>query len=51
MIKRQKSNPELATGEVEINAPTAYSKQRETPPFPIEDHVNAAEETRLRSAI
>jgi len=49
VIKRQKSNPELATGEVEINATTLYIlNNAKTPPFPIEDHVNAAEETRLR---
>jgi aspartyl-tRNA synthetase len=49
VIKRQKSNPELATGEVEINATKLHIlNSAKTPPFPIEDHVNAAEETRLR---
>jgi aspartyl-tRNA synthetase len=49
VIKRQKSNPELATGEVEINATKLHIlNSAKTPPFPIEDYVNAAEETRLR---
>jgi aspartyl-tRNA synthetase len=49
VIKRQKSNPELATGEVEINATKLHIlNNSKTPPFPIEDQINAAEETRLR---
>ncbi len=49
VIKRQKSNPELATGEVEMNATRLYIlNNAKTPPFPIEDQINAAEETRLR---
>lgn len=49
VIKRQKSNPELSTGEVEIDATKLHIlNNAKTPPFPIEDHVNAAEETRLR---
>jgi aspartyl-tRNA synthetase len=49
VIKRQKSNPELATGEVEMNATNLYIlNNAKTPPFPIEDQINAAEETRLR---
>jgi aspartyl-tRNA synthetase len=49
VIKRQKSNPELATGEVEINAAKLHIlNNAKTPPFPIEDQINAAEETRLR---
>ncbi|HEY1423144.1 MAG TPA: aspartate--tRNA ligase [Candidatus Acidoferrum sp.] len=49
VIKRQKSNPELATGEVEINATKLHIlNNAKTPPFPIEDQINAAEETRLR---
>jgi aspartyl-tRNA synthetase len=48
-IQRQKSNPELATGEVEINATKLHIlNNAKTPPFPIEDQINAAEETRLR---
>jgi aspartyl-tRNA synthetase len=49
VIKRQKSNPELTTGEVEMNATKLYIlNNAKTPPFPIEEQVNAAEETRLR---
>src|SRR5712664_832950 len=49
VILRQKSNPELATGEVEINATKLHIlNNAKTPPFPIEDQINAAEETRLR---
>ncbi len=49
VILRQKSNPELATGEVEINATKLHIlNNAKTPPFPIEDHIHAAEETRLR---
>jgi aspartyl-tRNA synthetase len=48
-IRRQKSNPELATGEVEIFAAKLHIlNTAKTPPFPIEDEINAAEETRLR---
>ena len=49
VIKRQKANRELATGEVEMNATKLYIlNNAKTPPFPIEDQINAAEETRLR---
>jgi aspartyl-tRNA synthetase len=49
IIKRQKANPELATGEVEMNATKLHIlNNAKTPPFSIEDHINAAEETRLR---
>jgi aspartyl-tRNA synthetase len=49
VVKRQKGNPELATGEVELNASKLHIlNNAKTPPFPIEDHINAAEETRLR---
>jgi len=49
VVQRQKANPELATGEVEMNATKLYIlNNSKTPPFPIEDHINAAEETRLR---
>ncbi len=49
VVRRQKSNPELATGEVEMNASKLHIlNNAKTPPFPIEDQINAAEETRLR---
>ena len=49
VVQRQKANPELATGEVEMNATELrILNNSKTPPFPIEDHINAAEETRLR---
>ena len=49
VIARQKSNPDLATGEIEIIANTLHIlNNAKTPPFPIEDEINAAEETRLR---
>ena len=49
VVKRQKANPELATGEVEMNATKLHIlNNSKTPPFPIEEHINAAEETRLR---
>jgi aspartyl-tRNA synthetase len=49
VVQRQKANPELATGEVEMNATKLYIlNNSKTPPFPIEEHINAAEETRLR---
>jgi aspartyl-tRNA synthetase len=49
VVKRQKANPDLATGEIEINATKLHIlNNAKTPPFPIEEHINAAEETRLR---
>ncbi len=49
VIKRQKANPELATGEVELVATKLHIlNNAKTPPFPVEDEINAAEETRLR---
>jgi aspartyl-tRNA synthetase len=49
VIQRQKSNPELETGEVEIMALRLHIlNTAKTPPFQIEDDINAAEETRLR---
>jgi len=49
VIKRQKANPELATGEVELVATKLHIlNNAKTPPFPIENEINAAEETRLR---
>jgi len=49
VIQRQKANPDLATGEIEIVATKLHVlNNAKTPPFPIEDEINAAEETRLR---
>jgi len=49
VLKRQKANPELASGEVELAASKLHIlNNAKTPPFPIEDEINAAEETRLR---
>src|SRR6266478_5203637 len=49
VLKRQKANPELASGEVELVASKLHIlNNAKTPPFPIEDEINAAEETRLR---
>ena len=49
VIQRQKANPDLATGEIEIVATKLHVlNNARTPPFPIEDEINAAEETRLR---
>jgi len=49
VIKRGKANPELATGEIELVATKLHIlNNAKTPPFPIEDEINAAEETRLR---
>jgi aspartyl-tRNA synthetase len=48
VIQRQKTNPELATGEVEILATRLHIlNTAKTPPFQIEEDINAAEETRL----
>ena len=49
MVARQKANPEIPTGEVELVAERLHIlNNAKTPPFPIEDEINAAEETRLR---
>ncbi len=49
VVQRQKANLELATGEVEMHATKLHIlNNAKTPPFPIEDQINAAEETRLR---
>ena len=49
VVKREKANPELATGEVELIAIKLHIlNNAKTPPFLIEDEINAAEETRLR---
>ena len=49
VARRQKPNPEIATGEVEVLATRLHIlNNSKTPPFAIEDDVNASEETRLR---
>jgi aspartyl-tRNA synthetase len=49
VLQRGKANPELATGEVEMAASKLHIlNTAKTPPFPVEDEINAAEETRLR---
>ncbi|MFZ0738453.1 MAG: aspartate--tRNA ligase [Candidatus Acidiferrales bacterium] len=48
VIKRQKANPELPSGEVEVVATELHIlNTAKTPPFVVEDEVNASEETRL----
>ncbi len=48
-VRRQKANPEIPTGEVEVIASRLLLlNNSKTPPFPVEDEVNASEETRLR---
>ena len=48
VVKREKGNPELATGDVDIVATRLHIlNTSKTPPFQIEDEINAAEETRL----
>ena len=49
VIQRQKANPDLLTGEIEVVANKLHIlNNAKTPPFPIEGEINAAEETRLR---
>jgi aspartyl-tRNA synthetase len=49
VLKRAKANPEIATGEIEVVATELFIlNNAKTPPFVIEDGVNASEETRLR---
>jgi aspartyl-tRNA synthetase len=49
IIKREKGNPEIATGEIELVATKLHIlNTAKTPPFPVEAEINAAEETRLR---
>jgi aspartyl-tRNA synthetase len=49
VVKRQKANPELASGEIELVATKLrILNKAKTPPFAIEEEINAAEETRLR---
>jgi aspartyl-tRNA synthetase len=49
VVARQRPNPEIGTGEIEIIAAKLHIlNNAKTPPFPIEDEITAAEETRLR---
>jgi aspartyl-tRNA synthetase len=49
VVKRQKVNPDLASGEIEIIASEVrILNTAKTPPFVIEDELDASEETRLR---
>ncbi len=49
VVPRQKPNHELLTGEIEVMAAKLHIlNNAKTPPFVIEDEVNASEETRLR---
>jgi aspartyl-tRNA synthetase len=49
VVRRQRANPEIPTGEVEVIAARLHIlNHSKTPPFPIEEEVNASEETRLR---
>ncbi|MFQ5817203.1 MAG: aspartate--tRNA ligase [Terriglobia bacterium] len=47
--RREKANPNLPTGEVELVVENIHVlNAARTPPFPIENEVSASEETRLR---
>src|SRR6266852_5117871 len=49
VVRRQKANPELATGEVEVLAEKLHIlNAAKTPPFVVEEEITASEETRLR---
>jgi len=49
VVRRQKPNPELPTGEVEVVAAKLHLlNTAKTPPFLIEEEITASEETRLR---
>jgi len=49
VARRQKPNPDLASGEVEVFASELrILNTAKTPPFVVEDEVSASEETRLR---
>jgi aspartyl-tRNA synthetase len=49
VVKREKANRDLATGEIELVAAKLHIlNNAKTPPFPIEAEINAAEETRLK---
>jgi aspartyl-tRNA synthetase len=49
VLRRQKANPDIASGEVEVMASRLHTlNNSKTPPFQIEEEVTASEETRLR---
>ncbi len=49
VTKRERANTDIGTGEIELVATKLHIlNNAKTPPFPIEDEINAAEETRLR---
>ena len=49
VVRRQKANPDIPTGEVEVLATRLHLLNKsKTPPFPIEEETTASEETRLR---
>jgi aspartyl-tRNA synthetase len=49
VVKREKANPEIATGEIELAAAKLHIlNNAKTPPFPIDAEINATEETRLK---
>jgi aspartyl-tRNA synthetase len=49
VVARQKPNSEIPTGEVEVIAnELRLLNVAKPPPFPVEDEINASEETRLR---
>src|SRR3984957_13431427 len=49
VVQRQKLNPDLPTGEVELVSTKLHIlNTAKTPPFQVEEDINAAEETRLR---
>ncbi len=49
VLRRQKANPEIPSGEVEVMATRLHVlNNSKTPPFQIEEEVTASEETRLR---
>ncbi len=49
VTKRDRANADIGTGEIEIVANNLHIlNNAKTPPFPVEDEINAAEETRLR---
>jgi aspartyl-tRNA synthetase len=49
VTKRERANADIGTGEIELVATKLHIlNNAKTPPFPVEDEINAAEETRLR---
>ena len=49
VLRRQKANPEIESGEVEVMAARLHIlNNSKTPPFQIEEEATASEETRLR---